>query len=202
MRVSLKRFLFLNLCLVCRLITPAQPSSIASADNAPAPPEKKSAVRIPRFAQPPVIDGRLDEEVWRQSAILKDFYQTWPGDNTAPSYPTEARLGCDRKFLYLGIRAVDDPRKIRAIVAWRDAVTSDDYVAIYLDTFDDRRKAYALLFNPLGVQQDGVFTEGRETDFSVDLVMQSKGVITEDGWTLEIAVPFSSLRYEAGKGRG
>src|SRR5262249_15683965 len=80
-------------------------------------------------------------------------------------------------------------------------ITSDDYVAIYLDTFNDRRRAYLLMFNPLGAQQDGLFSEGSEPDFSVDVVMESKGVLTADGYSIEVAIPFKSLRYEAGKGR-
>jgi hypothetical protein len=57
------------------------------------------------------------------------------------------------------------------------------------------------MFNPLGVQQDGLYVEGSEPDFSVDVVMESKGVVTEDGYSIEVAIPFKSLRYEAGKGR-
>src|SRR5213078_260638 len=74
-----------------------------------------------------------------------------------------------------------------------------DNLRIYLDTFNDQRKAYILGWNPLGVQQDGIFTEGGNTDYSVDIVMESKGEVTSDGWTLEVAIPFKSLRYEAGK---
>lgn len=158
-------------------------------------------VLIGRFAAPPSIDGKLDEPVWRQAAALSGFHQTQPGDNTAPSYATTVHLGYDTKRLYLGIRAIDDPKKIRATVAKRDQITNDDYVAIYLDTFNDRRRAYLLMFNPLGAQQDGLFIEGGDPDFSVDIVMESKGVLTEDGYTIEAAIPFSSLRYEAGKNR-
>ena len=72
---------------------------------------------------------------------------------------------------------------------------------IFLDTFNDQRRAYVLGWNPLGIQQDGIMTEGSGTDFSVDIVMESKGMITGDGWTVEVAIPFKSLRYEAGKGK-
>ncbi len=180
-------------------------SSPEAANLAPAnsrevlPPDRAQAVRLVRFGLPPAIDGKLDEEVWRQAAVLKNFYQTQPGDNTAPSYQTVAMLGYDHKCLYLGIRAFNDPRKIRATVAKRDEVMNDDYVTIYLDTFNDRRTAYVLMLNPLGIQQDGVFTEGSGPDYSVDVVMQSKGMLTGEGYTLEIAVPFSSIKFEAGK---
>ncbi len=165
------------------------------------PPDKARAVRMARFVSSPAIDGRLDEGVWQQATVLKDFYQTQPGDNIAPSSPTVAMLGYDDKFLYAGIRAFNDPRKIRATLAKRDEVTNDDHVAIYLDTFNDRLTAYVLMLNPLGIQQDGIFTEGREPDYSVDVVMQSKGMLTGDGYTIEIAVPFSSFKYEAGNGK-
>jgi len=165
------------------------------------PPAKAQAVRIVRFGSSPAIDGKLDEEVWQQATVLKDFYQTQPGDNIAPSYPTLALLGYDAKFLYLGLRALDAPEKVRATVAKRDAVTNDDHIAIYLDTFNDRRTAYVLMFNPFGIQQDGIFAEGSEIDYSVDVVMQSQGMLTNDGYTIEIAVPFGSFKYEAGNGK-
>jgi len=165
------------------------------------PPEKAQPVRIPRFEKPPVIDGKLDDEVWKTAAVFKDFYQTNPGDNIAPSKPTEAFIGYDSKFLYFAFHAYDDPSKVRATIAKRDQVFGEDNVRVYLDTFNDQRRAYILGWNPLGIQQDGIFTEGQGADFSVDIVMESKGIITDDGWTVEVAIPFKSLRYEAGKGK-
>ena len=167
----------------------------------PLPPEKTQPVSIPRFDAPPVIDGKLDEAVWKKAAVFKDFYQFNPGDNTAPSQPTEVFIGYDAKFLYLGFRCYDDPTKVRASVAKRDNIFAEDNVRIYLDTFNDQRRAYVLGFNPLGVQADGIHTEGQGLDLSVDIVMESKGVLTSDGYIVEVSVPFKSLRYEAGKGK-
>ena len=170
-------------------------SSFASASG------KSQPVGLRRFDQPPVIDSRLDEEVWQRAAILKDFVQTQPGDNIEPSQPTEILLGYDERFLYIGIRARDEPGKVRATVAKRDEVLKDDHVRIFLDTFNDKRRAYLLIFNPLGVQQDGIYTEGQEPDYNVDLVMESKGMVTDAGYCIEIAIPLKSLRYEAGEGK-
>ncbi|HEV2802668.1 MAG TPA: DUF5916 domain-containing protein [Pyrinomonadaceae bacterium] len=182
--------------------TSATPKPVSKAANTLVlPPEKAAPVRVVRFERAPLIDGKLDEEVWKTAARLTDFYQIQPGDNIAPSRTTEAWLGYDAKFLYLAVHARDEPDKVRATVARRDNVFGEDNVRIFLDTFNDQRKAYVLGFNPLGVQQDGVLTEGQGTDFSVDIVMESKGVLTSDGWTLEVAIPFKSLRYEAGKGK-
>jgi len=163
------------------------------------PAEKASPVIVPKFETPPVLDGKLDEPVWRSAAVLKDFYQIDPGDNIAPSKQTEVLLGYDPKFLYIAFRAFDEPEKVRATVAKRDNIWQDDYVGFYLDTFNDKRKAFEMFFNPLGIQGDGVLTEGRGEDMSVDLLMQSKGAVNESGFIVEIAIPFKSIRYEAGK---
>ncbi|MGB9182317.1 MAG: DUF5916 domain-containing protein [Pyrinomonadaceae bacterium] len=171
------------------------------SNSIPVPPEKLLPIRAARFDKPPVIDGKLDEDVWKQAVVLKDFYQTNPGDNTAPSKPTEVMIGYDSKFLYFGFHCFDEPGKVRATVAARDNVTGEDNVRVYLDTFNDQRKAYFIAWNPLGIQQDGIFTEGQGIDFSFDLVMESKGQLTSDGYIVEVAIPFKSLRYEAGKGK-
>ena len=72
---------------------------------------------------------------------------------------------------------------------------------VLLDTFNDQRRAYSLVFNPFGLQADGILTEGQGEDYSIDIVMESKGVLTSDGYTVEVAIPFKSLRYEAGKNK-
>ncbi len=166
-----------------------------------APPEKIAPARIPRFETPPVIDGKLDDEAWKLAGVFKDFYQYRPSDTAPASRQTEVRVGYDAKFLYIGFHAYDEPSNVRATIAKRDAVLDDDAVGVFLDTFNDGRRAYVMFFNPFGVQQDGLSAEGRGEDFSFDLVMESKGVLTPDGYTVEVAIPFKSLRYEAGKGK-
>ncbi|MFN2532264.1 MAG: DUF5916 domain-containing protein [Pyrinomonadaceae bacterium] len=182
--------------------TPAAASSKAVGNRrnrVVVPPEKSKPLVIPRLEKPPVIDGKVEPGEWKQAVLLKDFYQTSPGDNIAPTEPSEAFLGYDSRFFYLAFHAYDEPSKIHATVASRDQVFGEDNVRIFLDTFNDGRKAYVLGWNPLGVQQDGIMTEGSNTDFSVDVVMESKGTLTADGWMLEVAIPFKSLRYVAGK---
>ena len=163
------------------------------------PPEKVNPVKPTLFAKPPVIDGKLDDEVWATAVVLKDFYQVQPGDNLIPQNRTEVRLGYDSHFLYIAFHCFDDPTKVRANIPKRDNIWDDDYVGILFDTFNDQRRAYEFDFNPLGVQADGIWTEGQGEDFSLDLVMESKGILTEDGYTIEVALPFKSLRYVAGK---
>lgn len=175
-------------------------STVTQAQSAKLlPPEKQNPVSIPRFETPPVIDGKLDDEVWKSAAVFKDFYQTYPGDNIAPSKPTEVFLGYDSRMLYVAFHAYDEPKQVRTTLAKRDDIFNDDYVGVIFDTFNDQRRAYELFFNPFGIQADGIFTEGKNEDFSIDIVMESKGQLTETGYVVEVGIPFKSLRYEAGK---
>ncbi len=159
--------------------------------------EARPPVVLAHCTDAPDIDGRLEETCWSAAASLDGFVQTKPGDNTPASRKTEVLLAYDARSLYIAIRAADDPSRVRATVARRDDVLDDDHVVLYLDTFDDRRRAYVLIFNPNGIQQDGIYTEGREIDYSVDLVMQSKGLVTGDGYVVEAALPFSSIRHRS-----
>src|SRR5262249_33239071 len=197
-------FFLVSLTLLLRTTASAQSpdggtnSPVVGKDSGTS---KRPTLHVTRFPQPPVVDGHLDDVVWQNAAVCNNFLQTQPGDNTTASQPTEVRIGYDAKFLYLGIHAVHHSEQIRATVAKRDDLSGNDYVAVWLDTFNDQRRAYVLLFNPLGVQADGIFTEGQGIDWSVDVVMQSRGTITEDGYVIEASIPFASLRYEAGKGK-
>ena len=144
--------------------TNAKKLAVAAKASFAIPAEKANPVVVPKFDKPPVIDGKLDDEVWQKAAVLKDFYQIQPGDNTPPSKPTEVLLGYDAKFLYIAFKATDEPDKVRATVAKRDNIFQDDYVGFFLDTFNDKRKAFEVFFNPLGIQGDGILTEGRGED--------------------------------------
>ncbi len=202
--------LFIFIAIICFSIQiQAQPLKIANdagalKDGNPRlilPPEKANPIVVPKIDTPIVIDGRLDEEAWKSAAVFKDFIQTAPGDNIEPSRPTEVYMFYDEKHLYIGFKCWDEKDKIRATIARRDAVFGEDNVRVWLDTYNDQRRAYILGFNPLGIQQDGIFTEGRGADFSIDIVMESKGVIEDWGWSVEVKIPFKSLRYTAGDGK-
>ncbi len=168
-------------------------------------PEKSVPITIPKFEAEPVIDGKLDDEIWKKAAVFKDFIQIQPGDNIAPSRQTIAYVGYDEKNLYVAFHAFEDPASIRATIAKRDDVSGDDNVRFTLDTFNDQRRAYVFFFNPFGIQADAVLTDGQGQgggpDFSIDVVMESKGVILSDGYSVEVKLPFKSIRYAAGKGK-
>src|SRR5262245_1632072 len=177
----------LSALLVCGATAMAQPAAAPTGSPSATtrtttsgrptivlPPEKAQPVRMPKFEKPPTIDGKLDDEIWKSAVVLKDFYQIQPGDNIDPSKPTEVRLGYDAKFIYVAFYCYDEPDKVRANIPKRDNIFDDDYVGILFDTFNDKRKAYEVDFNPLGVQADGIWTDGQGEDFNPDIVMESK----------------------------
>ncbi|HEV2149463.1 MAG TPA: carbohydrate binding family 9 domain-containing protein, partial [Longimicrobiaceae bacterium] len=124
--------------------------------------ERQLAVQLPRVAEAAVrIDGSLDEEVWSRAALLTGFTQTEPVEGAPASERTEVRVFYTPQALYVGVHAfAKDPSRIRSSLAERDRILRDDHVQILLDTFLDRRRAFAFYVNPLGIQQDGILNEG------------------------------------------
>lgn len=153
---------------------------------------------VPRSAGRIEIDGRLDDPAWRKAAVLDTFYETYPADNVEPKAKTVVYLTYDHTSFYIGIHAFDpDPSQIRAPFVERDGIVgTDDNVAVFLDTRNDRRSALELRVNPRGNQSDATYNDatGRE-DFSPDFFYDTAAQIVQDGWTAEMRIPLSSLRY-------
>src|SRR5690348_4143134 len=106
------------------------------------------------------IDGNLSEPVWSKAARLTDFSEYLPVDGLPAANFTEALVWSSADAIYFGIRAYDPHGPVHATLADRDNISSDDYVQVFLDTFDDHRRAYVFGANPLGVQADGILSEG------------------------------------------
>jgi hypothetical protein len=176
---------------------PQGPTAPAAA-GAPAGQEATYAVDIRRLPSAPVIDGKLDDPVWQQAAVLGDFTQSNPDEGKPPTQRTEVRLGYDAQNLYFGIRCYDtEPDKIIAPVMQRDGdLTTDDSIWIVLDTFHDRRNGFLFVTNPRGAMVDGqVRNEGQDTPYDWDGIWQVATTRDAQGWTAEIAIPFKTLRY-------
>src|SRR5437773_2295254 len=148
-----------------------------------------------RVDQPPKLEDFLAPEPPAGGVHVSDFRQREPGDGVPVSVPTTAYVSYDDANLYVVFVCRDDPAKIRAGLTKREEISVDDGVAVYLDTFRDRKRAYLFQTNPLGVQLDGILTEGQDDDYSFDAVWQSEGRLTADGYGVRIAIPFRSLRF-------
>ena len=185
------------------LTTPAvsQPTPPAgAADSAAAAPFVTTAVFVD---QPPRIDGRLDDPVWQSIPPITNFIQVWPSDGSPASERSEARIAYDRDHLYFAFRFYDrDPGRIRAKNLERGGRNDrDDHAYIGLDTYRDGRNAYLFEMNALGTQDDATITDESITidSFSWDAVFRSETVIDDEGWTLEVSIPFSQLRFPEGE---
>lgn len=203
---------------------PANPSSPPSepAPNAPATHagpifngrRGELAVATPRQEGALVVDGQLSEREWGAAALLTGFSQFFPADGVAASDSTEILVWYSATALHVGIRAHAPTGSVRATLADRDRISTDDNVQLFLGTYSDSRQAMVFAVNPFGIQSDGVLNEtgasssggfsggtarARENaDLAPDYVWQSKGRLTEFGYEVEIAIPFKSLRYRAG----
>jgi len=153
-----------------------------------------------RTAAPPQIDGKLDDPVWREAPSVRDFKTFIPDFGKDLSERTVGYIAYDAENIYFAFKCYDrEPEKIKAAVSARDTIRPDDFVCINIDTFNDQQSLYALYVNPLGIQTDSRFASGQE-DFSVDIVWYSAGRLDPDGYSIEILLPFKSIRY-AGKER-
>jgi hypothetical protein len=176
---------------------------LAAAQEGTAKREPRTQpYRIERATSPIVIDGALDEPAWGAAAVVELTYETRPAENEPPPVQTQVLLTYDDRHLYVGFRAHDpDPSAIRAHLTDRDSAFSDDFVGIVLDTFNDERRAFEFFINPLGVQMD-MFNDdvGGNEDESWDAIWDSAGRIGAEGYAVEIAIPWSSLRFPRTEG--
>jgi len=160
----------------------------------------KKTRNIPRLSREPVIDGVLDNPLWKKEAlIIEDFRQMTPKEMGEPSEKTVTYIGYDEKNLYFAFRCYDSkPEKIWASITNRDHCIEDDWVAVFLDAFNEKRRAFTFIINPVGIQMDCLRIEegGNDNmDDSWDTVFRSEGKIDEEGYIVEMAIPFKSLRF-------
>jgi hypothetical protein len=174
------------------LATAQQPA----APNVPPPPAPQM---LKRTTAPITVDGDLSDAGWQQATVIDRFYETSPGDNTEPKVRTVAWVTYDNRYFYIGVRA-DDPRarNIRAPFVDRDGVIgTDDNIAVFLDTRNDKRSAIEIRVNPRGIQADGIFNDANfNEDFSPDFYYDTAARIDDRGWSAEFRIPFTSLRYD------
>lgn len=153
--------------------------------------------QVTRASGPIEVDGVLEDAAWRDAVPLALTHEWFPGDNVQPPVETEVRVLYDDENLYLAFLARDpDPDAIRANLADRDTPFQDDHVGFMVDPFNDERRGFQFRVNPLGVQMDAIFSENEGfEDFSWDAIWDSDGRITDEGYLVEVAIPFKSLRF-------
>ena len=164
-----------------------------------SPPKSARAVRITGAS--PIIDGRLDDAAWSIAPVISDFVQKIPVEGAAPSVATEVRLVYDDDALYVGARLRrSDPSAIRTSITRRDGDSDAEVFTISLDTYLDKRTAYGFSLSSGSVRGDFYLSQdsedsGREVQF--DPVWSGRARVDAEGWTAEMRIPFSQLRFNA-----
>jgi hypothetical protein len=150
-----------------------------------------------RTSHAPKIDGRLDDDAWREARVDDGFAQNFPDEGRPASQHTELRVLYDDDALYLAIRCWDDhPKEIVERLTRRDRDTAADKITVDISSKNDRLTAYHFDLNVSGVQADGV--RFNDTDFSSDWDGLWTGEVSRDerGWSAELAIPLRTLRYD------
>lgn len=158
--------------------------------------KRARAVRIEGEA--PALDGRLDDPIWRKAVPISDFIQKDPVEGAVPSERTEIAFAYDDDALYIGARMYSvDPSAIQAVVSRRDNSGPSERVIIALDTYRDRRTAYSFSLTASGVRTDYYHPEDAEysREYSFDPVWEGYAAIDSGGWSAEMRIPFSQLRF-------
>jgi hypothetical protein len=170
---------------------------IAQDPSAPA-----TVIRAVRVEKGPVLDGRLDDEVWRKAPVFTAFRMAVPRSGGDPSERTELRVVLDGSCLYIGVLCRDvEPSRISANTMAHDADDiehqGEDAVRVVLDPFQDRRNAYFFSVNPRGARSEGLAT-GEHSSLDWDGLWDARSVIGEGGWSTELAIPFKSISFKPG----
>ncbi len=159
---------------------------------------KAATLEIRRAAGPITVDGDLSDAAWQEAAPIETWYEFDPGQNIEPKVKSMARMAYDDQNLYLAFELADpEPKAIRAPITDRDnALTSSDYAGIIIDGRNDGKTGQEFFATPRGVQYDGIWSDVAGEDLAPNFYWKSAAKIGAAGWTLELAIPFSSIRFD------
>jgi len=173
-------------------------ASAAPAGATPQADDKQLEAR--RATAPPIIDGSVGEEEWAGAAVADQFIQYQPQLGELSPHRTEALVLYGAGHLYIAILAWDDEEPTAQLTRRDSDLGNDDAAVIILDSYHDRQSAYVFATNLLDTQTDGrIANDGRTIDLNWDGAWQSAASRTDFGWSIEIAIPFTSIKYSAGE---
>ena len=177
-------------------LVPLLMAAIVSA--AAEPGSQEQPYEVTRATSEITIDGAIDEPAWNDALTLELEYEVQPGENVPPPVRTQVMITYDTHRVLVAFRAFDpDPKRIRARFRDRDHAWQDDWVGIVLDTFNDERRAFEFVSNPLGVQTDAINDNvNNRYDIAWDAIWESAGRLTDLGYEVEIGIPFNQLRFQ------
>ena len=168
--------------------------------NASVSDTLKPSLPAVKIDKPLALTGKLDDPQWSKAFPVELNYEIMPGENTPPPQRTVAMILYDDNNLYVGFRCFDSvPGNIRAHLADRDKIFSDDYVIISIDTYNNYQRGFELAVNPYGIQGDLLMMGSGNEDSSYDMVWYSAASKNSEGWIAEMAIPFKQLSFSSDK---
>ncbi|MCE5251671.1 carbohydrate binding family 9 domain-containing protein [bacterium] len=154
--------------------------------------------RVPKVDSTVHVDGILDDAVWTNAVKIDANIEVRPGENIPAPVKMEVLLAYNESHVFVAFKAYDpDPSQIRAHITDRDNIWDDDWVLILFDTFNDQRRSYDFFCNPYGIQADEIETSDGGGG-SWDAIWDSAGRITDEGYIVEMAIPFRALNFQPG----
>ena len=164
--------------------------------------QTKKSVEAYRISTPLNIDGKLDEAVYANSIPAKDFVQIQPYNGKPAMQPTEVYFFYDQTAIYVGAKLYDKPDSIFNYLTQRDNTGMADYFGIYIDPYNQGQLAFGFFITPAGVQADVKAVKSNDDieDGNWNAVWESKAQINADGWTVEMKIPFSAIRFSGKTG--
>jgi len=165
----------------------------------PAPdfiPKKIYTTKEVNGQEAPIIDGKLDDPAWEIVDWAGDFIENRPDENTPPSYQTKFKIIYDDRFLYIGVRCYDaEPENIVKRMSRRDGFDGD-WIEFNIDSYHDKRTAFSFNVTVAGVKGDELVSEnGNNWDDSWNPIWYTKTHVDEEGWTAELKIPFSQIKF-------
>ena len=156
------------------------------------------SVRAVYVEKGPKLDGNLDDEVWKRAMPVGDLVQTFPDDNMSGTQATEFRILYDKENLYVGIWCFqEDSTDITANAGNVANAGNDDHSIVILDTFHDKRNAYAFFVTPNSLRFDMLIgDQGNMQNVDWDTIWMAKCAIHDWGWAAELAIPFKSIAFD------
>jgi len=175
----------------------ATATATTPAWSAPKPQFVPQPVEARRVTGSITLDGKLDEQDWRNAPALDRLWEYFPLEHATPPERTEARFLYDNRYLYVGFRLfLKDPSTLRKPFVRRDKVGSThDYVQVYLDPQGSGQTATIFRVNARGTETDGVQDEAKQSESTdPDFEWEERSFIDSQGWTAELRIPLSTLR--------
>src|SRR6266513_4708389 len=176
---------------------------VAACGAAPAyaqqvEPGRKQALAVRVAPGTIVIDGRLEEDAWSRAPVINDFVQKEPDEGATPSDTMDVRFLFDDTALYVGARMSSDHVAIQSPLGRRDDVGQSEYIIVALDTYLDHRTAYGFGVTASGIRLDRFYpADAEDFDATSDPVWEARTRVEEHGWTAEMWIPLSQLRFNA-----